>query len=292
MVHPRSRTQLPCSTQGQRPAQKQLRWAISQAASSLSLPAGSSPARHVRSSGDGCAAERFTEAGEWARRSDQRQHKRAWDNSNPFPEPEAGEATTPDEGVSLNDFRAYMPTHSYIYMPTRDMWPGASVNARVPPVPMFNADGTPKLDNKGQQEFMSPARYLDDQKPVEQMTWAPGLPMLIPDRIISEGGWIERRGVTVFNLYRPLIIKHGDPRKAGPWLRLVIKVFGKKNARHIISWCAHRVRASRNEDQPLPWCLAATNRELVRIRSSNPLNARLAPGNCSVGVAQVSYRTI
>ena len=116
--------------------------------------------------------------------SDQRQHKRAWDNSNPFPEPEAGEAMTPDEGVSLNDFRAYMPTHSYIYMPTRDMWPGASVNARVPPVPMFNADGTLELDNKG-QEFMSPARYLDDQKPVEQMTWAPGLPMLIPDRIAS-----------------------------------------------------------------------------------------------------------
>ena len=43
-----------------------------------------------------------------------------------------------------NDFRAYMPTHSYIYMPTRDMWPGGSVNARVPPVPMFNADGTPQ----------------------------------------------------------------------------------------------------------------------------------------------------
>ena len=184
---------------------------------------------------------------------------------------------TPDEGVSLNDFRAYMPTHSYIYMPTRDMWPGASVNARVPPVPMFNADGTPKLDNKGQQEFMSPARYLDDQKPVEQMTWAPGLPMLIPDRIISEGGWIERRGVTVFNLYRPPVIKHVDPKKAGPWLRLVIKVFGKKTLATSLPG-VHIAFSFPKRRSTTPWCLAATNRELVRIRSSNPLNARLAPG--------------
>jgi hypothetical protein len=32
-------------------------------------------------------------------------------------------------GVSLDEFRAYMPMHSYIYTPTRDPWPAASVNA-------------------------------------------------------------------------------------------------------------------------------------------------------------------
>jgi hypothetical protein len=52
------------------------------------------------------------------------------------------------EGVTLNDFRAYMPMHSYIYTPCREMWPAASVNARVPPVPLI-IDGAPVLDDKG-----------------------------------------------------------------------------------------------------------------------------------------------
>src|SRR5262245_22431443 len=36
------------------------------------------------------------------------------------------------EGVTLADFVGYMPTHSYIYIPTREMWPAASVNSRIP----------------------------------------------------------------------------------------------------------------------------------------------------------------
>ena len=39
-----------------------------------------------------------------------------------------GNKTLPD-GVTLDDFSAFMPMHSYIYHPTREMWPAASVNA-------------------------------------------------------------------------------------------------------------------------------------------------------------------
>ena len=35
------------------------------------------------------------------------------------------------EGVSVGDFHAYMPMHSYIFAPSREMWPATSVNARV-----------------------------------------------------------------------------------------------------------------------------------------------------------------
>jgi len=35
------------------------------------------------------------------------------------------------------------------------------------------------------------------------MTWVPGEPMEIKNKLIAEGGWIERTGITVFNLYRP-----------------------------------------------------------------------------------------
>jgi len=34
------------------------------------------------------------------------------------------------EGVTINHFRAYMPLHSYIFMPSREMWPASSIDAR------------------------------------------------------------------------------------------------------------------------------------------------------------------
>ena len=74
------------------------------------------------------------------------------------------------------------------------------------------------------------------------MTWCPGLPMLIPNRLVSDGGWMEREGVTCFNLYRPPRIKPGDATKAGPWIEHVHKVFDADDANHIIKWLAHRVQ--------------------------------------------------
>jgi phage/plasmid primase-like uncharacterized protein len=144
-------------------------------------------------------------------------------------------------GVTLADFRAYMPLHTYIYVPSRDLWPAGSVNARVPPIPAIAADGTAVLDKDGKQKSISATAWLDRYKPVEQMTWAPGLPMLIQHRLISEGGWIEREDVTCFNRYRPPTIKLGDAAKAGPWREHVERIF-KDDAEHIARWLAHRVQ--------------------------------------------------
>src|SRR5215471_11347651 len=88
---------------------------------------------------------------------------------------------------------------------------------------------------------MRASTWLSRNKPVEQMTWAPGLPMLIHDRLISEGGWIERAGVVCFNLYRPPVHIPGDAAEAGPWLDHVRRVFGD-DATHIIPWLGHRVQ--------------------------------------------------
>ena len=123
-----------------------------------------------------------------------------------------------EEGVSLSDFHAYMPMHNYIYAPSREPWPAASVNARLPPMPLVDQNGKPVLDKTGNQKTISASAWLDRNQPVEQMTWAPGLPMLIHDRLISDGGWIERQQVTCFNLYRPPIIEPGNPAEAGPWI--------------------------------------------------------------------------
>jgi phage/plasmid primase-like uncharacterized protein len=130
-------------------------------------------------------------------------------------EPNGKRPPTADEGVGLDDFYAYMEQHNYLFAPTRAPWPASSVNARVPPQPLLKADGTPVLNDKGEPVVISASAWLDLNRPVEQMTWAPGLPMVIQDRLISDGGWIERNGVAVFNLYRPPALKLGDKTMAG-----------------------------------------------------------------------------
>jgi hypothetical protein len=139
----------------------------------------------------------------------------------------AGAATAASD-IKVGDFVAYMPAHSYIFKPTREMWPAGAVNARVPVVLV-----------PGQQS-LSPAAWLDANVPVEQMTWVPGEAMLVKDRLIADGGWIERKGCTVFNLYRPpaIVPKAGD---AAPWLNHVSKVYAEA-ADHIVRWLAQRVQ--------------------------------------------------
>lgn len=131
--------------------------------------------------------------------------------------------------LSLDEFRAYMPDHRYIFIPTRDMWPASSVDARV----AWPADS----DGKD----IRPSKWLDSNAAVEQMTWAPGLGKEIKDKLIDTGGWINQKGCTCFNLYRPPTIKHGDPKKAGKWIDHVKKIY-PVDSDHIINWSAHRVQ--------------------------------------------------
>ncbi|MGH8228268.1 MAG: primase-helicase family protein [Steroidobacteraceae bacterium] len=131
--------------------------------------------------------------------------------------------------IALEDFYAYMPAHSYIYTPTREPWPAPSVNARIPPIDI------------GAKKPISASEWLDRVRPVEQMTWCPGMPMVIENRLVADGGWIERPGCHTFNLYRPPLQVEGDPAEAGPWLAHVHRVFPAE-AEHIVKWLAHRVQ--------------------------------------------------
>ena len=143
--------------------------------------------------------------------------------------------------ISLDDFYAYMPTHSYLYVPTREMWPAGSVNARIPPVTIVDPIGNPVLDEKGNPKKISATAWLDQNRPVEQMTWAPGEPLIIDDRLVSHGGWIEKPGAHCLNLYRPPLVRQGSAALAEPWLEHTHKVF-PDDADHIIKWLAHRVQ--------------------------------------------------
>jgi hypothetical protein len=76
--------------------------------------------------------------------------------------------------ISLEDFYAFMPTHQYIFAPTRCLWPAASVNARIPPIVDTNRNGNPVLED-GKPVTMPASAWLDQLRPVEQMTWATGI---------------------------------------------------------------------------------------------------------------------
>jgi hypothetical protein len=133
-----------------------------------------------------------------------------------------------EPGISVDDFYAFMPTHSYIFTPTREMWHASSVNARIAPIPCG-------------EKVIPASRWLDQNRPVEQLSWMPGLPMVISGKLIAEGGWIERPGVSCFNLYRPPVIRVGNAANAGAWLDHARKIYGE-DADHIVHWLAHRVQ--------------------------------------------------
>ena len=140
----------------------------------------------------------------------------------------------PEQGIELDDFVSHAPSRTYFFLPCREPWPGASVNARLPKIEVTTADGELKE--------VSPSAWLDRHRSVEQMTWCPGEPMLIPDKLfIAAGGWIERAGVTSLNHYRAPLIEPGNAAEADKWIDHVHKVY-PDNAEHIIRWLAHRVQ--------------------------------------------------
>jgi hypothetical protein len=144
-------------------------------------------------------------------------------------EPQANGAAPEAPPISVSDFYAYMPDHRYLFVPSRELWPPASVNARIAPIDV------------GAKKPMRASDWLDQNRPVDQMTWSPGSPLVIEGKLVSGGGWIERPGSACFNLYIPPRIGPGDRGAAGRWLEHVRRVF-PEHAEHIIRWLAHRVQ--------------------------------------------------
>ena len=137
------------------------------------------------------------------------------------------------EPVNVKDFYAYAPENRYIFIHDHSLWPASSVNARISPIHQTDALGN---------EFREKATdWLSKQRSVEQMTWAPGFPLIIKDKLISKGGWIDKPGCRTFNQYQPPTIKPGDPEKAGPWIDHIKRIY-PDDMDHILNWLAFRVQ--------------------------------------------------
>lgn len=132
-------------------------------------------------------------------------------------------------GLTFDDFVAYLPAHNYIFLMTREPWPAASVNSQFGKVHIGGGQG------------IDANKYLDKYRSVEQMVWAPGMPMLIHNKLAAEGGWIERSGVATINIYRPPTLPHGDASLAQPWLDHLRRIYPEE-ADHLTKWLAHRVQ--------------------------------------------------
>jgi hypothetical protein len=175
--------------------------------------------------------ERLTQPGPWNQQARRRIGRYAAD-------PALAAEIAPDT-LTTNDFWAYLPQHAYIYVTTREVWPAASVNSKLQPVTVVSThpDGS-----------MEPIRvkanvWLDQNRSVEQMTWAPGEPEIIEGRYVNRGGWVERLGARTFNLYAPPTIKPGNANDAAPWLSLLSYLYPvDAEARHIEHWLAHRIQ--------------------------------------------------
>ena len=152
-------------------------------------------------------------------------------------------AELPDD-VRLDDFVAYMPMHTFIFLPTREPWPAKSVNERIPPVGKITA-----------------SKWLDQNRPVEQMTWCPGLPMLIRDKLVADGGWIDRPGCTILNLYRPPILKLGKAALAAPWLKHLDHIYPNMP---VTSWIGWRIGSSDRVRKSTTPCSSAAVRESAK----------------------------
>ncbi len=122
--------------------------------------------------------------------------------------------------VTLADFYAVLPVHQYLFVPTRALWPAASINSRF---------------------GKSASCQLDTERAAEALTWAPGEPLIIENRLICDGGWLERKGCRTLNLYRPPAIGHGDPEEVGFWLDHVRTIYPDGHE-HLIDFLAHRVQ--------------------------------------------------
>jgi hypothetical protein len=175
-------------------------------------------------------------------------------------------------GVALEDFYAYMPAHNYIFAPCREIWAAASIDARFPRVRVQQPNG--------KVTTIRPSRWLDQNRPVEQMSWCPGLPMLIEGRLVVAGGWIKRADVACFNLYRPPRIKLGDAAQATRWVTHVNRIYPAE-ADYIIRWLAHRVQ--RPEEKINHALVLGGNQGIGKDTLLEPLKHAVGPWNfCEV----------
>jgi hypothetical protein len=161
---------------------------------------------------------------------------------------------SPEEGEhagkpasDFDNFRADAERGQYWYLPADALWPAKSVNARLPQVALLDQYGQParytRGPKNGEVKKMPASVWLDRNSPVQSLTWAPGYPQLIPDRIFKLGGFIEAPGNVVLNRYQPptINITHANFRRVDVYVEHWHWLY-PDDADHCLAWQAQKVQ--------------------------------------------------
>jgi hypothetical protein len=143
--------------------------------------------------------------------------------------------------LSIEDFVAFPPNNTFIYLPCREQWSAAAIDKVLPLQQDISANGQPRR-HLGKPVMIKASTWLMRYRRVEQISWEPGSPMIIRDRLINGGvEWIEKPGANVLNTYKPPTVALGDPSKAQRWVDHWHKIYPNE-ADYIIKWLAYRVQ--------------------------------------------------
>lgn len=125
--------------------------------------------------------------------------------------------------VSMNDFFAFMPDHTYIHRPSGKRMSAASIDEAI---------------GKEARQVLVPT------VPVHSLTWAPGYPERFTMDLLDDT-YREGNRVWLFNEYRPPKVHdtQGDP---APWLALLRKLY-PDDAEHIINYFADAVQSPQHK---------------------------------------------
>jgi Family of unknown function (DUF5906)/RepB DNA-primase from phage plasmid len=131
----------------------------------------------------------------------------------------------------LVKFWAHLPSGKMIYEGTREMWTSGSLDKHI---------GRVKDAMKTEGPGTLASTWLSQHRAVKSMGWAPGEPMIVEDKVLTNEGWLRSPGDITFNRYLAPDIEHveGDVSK---WLNHIRFIYPNE-ADHIVRWFAHRVQ--------------------------------------------------
>lgn len=140
----------------------------------------------------------------------------------PAPQDQRGRKKAIPGGAYRNadNFYSIMSENKFMYTPTRTL---------IEP-----SAATPHLSKDD-------LAAIEIKKTCSNLTWAPGLPMVLADKAIIAGALRDHAGNNLFNLYFPPDQITGDQDKAGPWLELGEILWGD-DLPHMLDWLAYRVQ--------------------------------------------------
>jgi hypothetical protein len=142
--------------------------------------------------------------------------------------------------LAVEDFVAFPPNNTFIYLPCREAWSAAAIDAVLPMQQDLDRNGQPRR-HLGKPVMIKPSKWLLKHLRCEQMSYWPGKPLFIRDQLTNGSEWIERPGACVLNTYKEPTLKSGDASKAARWVEHWHTIY-PDNADYIIKWLAQRAQ--------------------------------------------------